>query len=244
MSLDNEKDLALISNALGNPIRLQILVNLARGEKYILQLVRELGQPQQVVYRHLRYLERKGLVKSSVRSYESYKGKDIPPSRRRKYYRIDQTLSMSIDIGPFLFYQDVTLISDDTMEQLPTTLQKELEEIDQLSDKAEQKLQVYQKLLELDQQNKELEEQRHHLLVQRHHLYERLKKILNALFPSPEEQEIVYQLIGREFESIDELARHLDIYPESVISILHKLQTHIDFPFLDADNPDKPKLKR
>ncbi|MFQ6124488.1 MAG: ArsR family transcriptional regulator [Candidatus Heimdallarchaeota archaeon] len=236
---DDKEGLALISNALGNPVRLQILANLARGEKYILQLVRELGQPQQVVYRHLRYLEKKGLIKSSVRHYRTYKGKDIPPSRQRKYYRIDHTLSISIDIGPFLFYQDVTLLSEDTMEQLPKTLQKELREIDQLQDKAKQKLQLYQKLLELEQQNKELEENHHKLLVQRHHLHERLKKILNTLFPSPEEQEIAYQLIGQEFESLDELARYLDIHPESVKAILSKLRDHIDYPFLEPRKTER-----
>lgn len=84
------------------------------------------------------------------------------------------------------------------------------------------------------------ENQRHRLLIQRHHLHERLKTILNALFPSPEEQEIAYQLIGQKFESIDELARHLDIHPESVRVILQKLQAHIDFPFLEARIPEAP----
>lgn len=227
--------LALISNALGNPVRLKILSNLARGEKYILQLVRETGYAQQVIYRHLKYLEKKGLIKSETRDYSEYKGKDVPPSRRRKYYSIDHTLSIHVDIGPFLFHKDVTLFSKNRMTQLPATLKDDLAEIDALDDAGDYQLQLFEKLVELEALNKELEEKRHKILVQRHCIHERLKHILNDIFPSPDEQEIAYKLIERQHSSVDELARTLDVHPATIREVLEMLQEHISFPFLDGD---------
>jgi predicted transcriptional regulator len=222
----------LISKALGNPVRLQILAHLARGERYILQLVNELGVPQQIVFRHLKFLEDAGLVHSSMRQYEEYKGEVTPPSRRRKYYSIDHTLSINFDVGPFLFFQDVTLLSEETLADLPDEMKVEIAEIDQIEDKPEHFLQLYEKSLFLEEQNADLVAKKHVLLAQRHYIQERVKRILNKLFTNPTEQEIAYRLFSRDFHSVDELARHLDVHPETIELVVSKLKEHINYEFL------------
>ncbi len=216
-------------------MRIQILAHLARGERYILQLVNELGEPQQVVHRHLKFLEKSGLVRGSMRPYEEYREQGTPPSRRRKYYSIDHTISINIDIGPFLFFHDVKLLSMSTFKLLPQEMKKDLTRIEEIKAKPEQFSQLYQKWILLEKQNQEIVHQKHLLLTQRHYIQERVKSLLNALFTEPQDIEIAYQIFARKYANVDSLARELDIHPKSIQKVLDVLKNHIDFEFMTKE---------
>ncbi len=214
-------------------MRLQILAHLARGERYILQLVNELGEPQQVVHRHLKFLEKAGLVRASMRPYEKYREEGTPPSRHRKYYSIDHTLSINIDIGPFLFFHDVKLLSASTFKQLPPEMKADLAKIEDIKEKPEQFSRLYQKWIVLEKQNQEIVHQKHALLTQRHYIQERVKGLLNALFSEPQEIEIAYQIFARKYTNIEEVARELDVHPDSIQKVLEVLKKNINFEFIN-----------
>ncbi|WP_297520862.1 winged helix-turn-helix domain-containing protein [Thermococcus sp.] len=73
-------ELVKIGEALGNPIRVKILKMLCEKEWYIYELARELGISRQLLYLHLKKLEKAGLVESELRL-------DPGDPRAKKYYR-------------------------------------------------------------------------------------------------------------------------------------------------------------
>lgn len=83
-------------NILENPTRRDILRHLVKEPHYPLQLSELLEVSQQAVVKHLRVLEEAGFVDSE--SKKSDKGG--PP---RKVYRVNQSFSIRLDLGPDLF---------------------------------------------------------------------------------------------------------------------------------------------
>ena len=74
------EELATICEALSNPIRVRLLKLLSEKEWYVYELAKTLGISRQLLYLHLKKLERAGLVESELRLEP-----DDP--RAKKYYR-------------------------------------------------------------------------------------------------------------------------------------------------------------
>jgi predicted transcriptional regulator len=168
-----------------------------------------------------------------MRPYEEYREDSTPPSRRRKYYSIDHTLSINIDIGPFLLFYDVKLLSASDLNQLPKEMKADIAKIEHIKEKPEQFSQLYQKWILLEKQNQEIVQQKHVLLAQRHYIQERVKNLLNALFTDPQEIEIAYRIFARKYSNIDALARELDIHPKSIQRVLDLLKKEINYNFMN-----------
>ncbi|WP_297486629.1 winged helix-turn-helix domain-containing protein [Thermococcus sp.] len=77
------EELVRIGEALGNPVRVRILKMLCEKEWYVYELAKELGISRQLLYLHLKKLEKAGLVESELR---------LEPGdpRAKKYYRAKQ----------------------------------------------------------------------------------------------------------------------------------------------------------
>ncbi len=73
-------ELVKIGEALGNPVRVRILKMLCEKEWYVYELAKELGISRQLLYLHLKKLEKAGLVESELR---------LEPGdpRAKKYYK-------------------------------------------------------------------------------------------------------------------------------------------------------------
>ena len=78
--IQNVEELATICEALSNPIRIRILKLLSEKEWYVYELAKTLGISRQLLYLHLKKLEKAGLVESELRLEP-----DDP--RAKKYYR-------------------------------------------------------------------------------------------------------------------------------------------------------------
>ncbi len=74
------EELVKIGEALGNPVRVRILKMLCEKEWYVYELAKELGISRQLLYLHLKKLEKAGLIESELR---------LEPGdpRAKKYYR-------------------------------------------------------------------------------------------------------------------------------------------------------------
>lgn len=73
-------ELALIGEALSSPIRIRILKMLSEKEWYVYELAKELNISRQLLYLHLKKLEKASLVESELR---------LEPGdpRAKKYYK-------------------------------------------------------------------------------------------------------------------------------------------------------------
>ena len=74
------EELVRIGEALSNPIRVRILKMLCEKEWYVYEMAKVLGISRQLLYLHLKKLEKAGLVESELRLEP-----DDP--RAKKYYR-------------------------------------------------------------------------------------------------------------------------------------------------------------
>lgn len=74
------EELATVCEALSNPVRIRLLKLLSQKEWYVYELAKTLGISRQLLYLHLKKLEKAGLVKSELRLEP-----DDP--RAKKYYR-------------------------------------------------------------------------------------------------------------------------------------------------------------
>ena len=89
-------DLDRVLHLLQNKVRRQILERLAREPHYPMQLAELIGVSQPAVVKHLKELEKGGLV--SKNKVPSEKGG--PP---RTVYAVERAMSIHVDIGPDLF---------------------------------------------------------------------------------------------------------------------------------------------
>jgi len=74
------EELTKVCDALSNPVRVKILKLLCEKEWYVYELAKTLGISRQLLYLHLKKLEKAGLVESELRLEP-----DDP--RAKKYYR-------------------------------------------------------------------------------------------------------------------------------------------------------------
>ena len=76
-------ELVKIGEALGNPVRVKVLKMLCEKEWYVYELAKELGISRQLLYLHLKKLEKAGLIESELRL-------EPGDSRAKKYYKARQ----------------------------------------------------------------------------------------------------------------------------------------------------------
>ncbi len=76
----DKKALAEILDALGNEVSLSIIAILAKDERYVSELAKEVGVSRPLLYLHLKKLENAGLVESEIRHFEE-------PPYTKKFYK-------------------------------------------------------------------------------------------------------------------------------------------------------------
>ena len=105
---------------LENSIRRQILVLLVKEPHYPLQLSELINVSQQAVIKHLKVLEKADFVTSELVASE----KGGPP---KKMYKVDQSFSIRLDLGPDLFRAEHRRMPRGGAMKLSEKLPKELD---------------------------------------------------------------------------------------------------------------------
>ncbi|MHA1838586.1 MAG: ArsR/SmtB family transcription factor [Candidatus Ranarchaeia archaeon] len=96
-----------IFSLLENPIRRKLIRRLSEAPNFALQLSKELRIAQQLVAKHLRVMEERGLI--SAIEQES------PRGPKRKLYHLNRHISLRVDVAPNLYNQEII-----TFEKLPS----------------------------------------------------------------------------------------------------------------------------
>jgi len=73
----NLKEIVNLGDAISNPLRLKILKYLSEKEWYVYELAKELNISRQLLYLHLKKLEKANLVESDLR---------LEDNKAKKYY--------------------------------------------------------------------------------------------------------------------------------------------------------------
>lgn len=80
--MSSPEDLLRVAKALSHPLRLKILLHLARRPTYIQDIAQTLGIPYALAHMHLKVLEEAGLVEGT------YVVEEKPKPHLRKIYRL------------------------------------------------------------------------------------------------------------------------------------------------------------
>ena len=105
---------------LENPTRREILMLLVKEPHYPLQISELINVSQQAVVKHLKVLEKADFVNSEIVASE----KGGPP---KKMYKVDQSFSIRLDLGPDLFRTEHRKIPSGGAMKLSNKLPSELE---------------------------------------------------------------------------------------------------------------------
>ncbi len=97
MSFNEKIDLTLddFLMIIHNPLRRKILSKIVQGKKYTLELARELGTTQQAIMKHLKILEKYGIVKCVE--------EESPEGPKRKCYFPTKSFGVWISLQPHIF---------------------------------------------------------------------------------------------------------------------------------------------
>lgn len=80
-----------IGEALSHPVRLKLLYLLSKKERYVYELAKDLNLSRQVVYLHLKRLEKAGFVESDLRLEDD-------DMRAKKFFRLKEfEVSLSME---------------------------------------------------------------------------------------------------------------------------------------------------
>jgi ArsR family transcriptional regulator len=182
-----------ILDILGNETRRRILRLLAQEPRYFIQLSRDLGVSQQAILKHLELLERAGFV-------SPYSAKSDLPAPKRKYYRLNRSIYMSIGITEddvSIRLRDIAPHQDDVnLDLKDATISETIDE----SDESSQELSVFLRssrdlLKRLDERVGELEQHKVSLLKLRQTVMKRVHDAVRSNFDDPLERSILYSLM-------------------------------------------------
>jgi predicted transcriptional regulator len=213
-----ELTLKTVLKLLANPTRREILQNLARGNKYILQLTEDVNAPQQSIIRHLRSLEKQGIV-------ESYKEKSELGGPPRRYYRLIHSFLLSIDLTSHSFTQKLvfpkSFESLEAPEEIDTKRMEDLTKIDLDEDELAP---LSSCLFEIDKEIAKVEKWREYLVSLRQIFLDKTKSVIEKYAQSDIEKDALYLLLGKQGLDKEKISEMLDIREKRIEGIFDELQ--------------------
>ncbi|MGM0510600.1 MAG: ArsR/SmtB family transcription factor [Thermoplasmatota archaeon] len=211
-----KEDFDELMQLLQNPTRRKILEILSREEHYPLQISRNLNTSQQAVSKHLKTMERHGIVIS--RSSKSERGG--PPT---KTYSLNSEFSVRIDLGPSLFETEV-----EKLEGEDVCCYQELEDKISESDEdsfLEDRREVIQ---EIDSEIQDLERKRIHLLKLKEKALGQAFEHIHKNFEDYWERNLLYYVIKSGETDPEKIARELRVREEEVKELIDKIKERTD----------------
>ena len=203
---------------LGNDTRRKILAILSEGPMYFNQLAKEIGIGQQAVIRHMRALERSGLI-------EAYAEKSKYGAPDRKYYRLNSSFVLTISLSEDNF----TIANKKIVESRLKESREHYKAFDATPEENGEALHHLQdSLKKVEQEIAVLEYRLNDLYALKQLILSRLHQIGTSAF-SENERRILYKIIEESPKSIEELSDMLDeresILRETIADMKGRVET-------------------
>ncbi len=201
-----------ILQLLQNPTRRKILEILTREEHYPLQLSRTLNTSQQAVSKHLKNMEKMGIVVS--KSLKSERGG--PPT---KTYTLNSEFSVRIDVGPALFETQVNIMDEEDIEEY-RELKGKLEKYED-EDYLKSKMKV---IHGIEDEIQDIERKRNILLRIKENTFKEAFNYIHNNFDDYKERNLLYYVISSGNTDPFTIAQQLKMRDEDVIELLSGLK--------------------
>ena len=204
---------------LENPIRRRVIERLSQEPNYSLQLSKELGLGQQLVTKHLNLMEDVGLVKTKRQS--------SPSGPQRRVFNLAKSFSIIIDIGPYLFKQNIIAFEvEPEYNQISKKTAALMEERDRISKYPldRDKMKPFSNVLtEIDAKLEVLEQERAFLLSIRNSIMMEASNIIQKIDDS-DSRRVFHSALDEHNKSIEKISQSLNLREDKVREIIHKLK--------------------
>ncbi len=208
----NRYDFDKLIKLMENPTRRKILELLCREDQYPLQLSKTLETSQQAISKHLKTMEKEGLVVSKT-SKSKFGG---PPT---KTYKVNSEFSLRIDIGPTLFKTEVEEISAEEAEEYEDLKQEvEREEDDGFLIEKRKALDEIEDEIEL------LEKKRNYLIKLKEEALKNAYDYIPENFDEYEMRYILYTVMESGETDPKKIAKKFDTREDEVERIIDKIK--------------------
>ena len=212
-------DIGGLLEVLGNETRRKILRLLAEEPKYLIQLSKELNVSQQAILKHIDVLERYGLI-------SSYEARGELPAPPRKYYILNRSFTLSIDLAPHTVSFEAQEVGE---PKVPSQLGPEAEKLNACRNAEETLRLAYQMLRDLDERIRKLEEDRLNLVILRRFIAEKAKEAVEELCKDSFERKILLGLISHRNMSLKKIAEELNLEERKLKQNLKMLRARFSF---------------
>ena len=215
---DIDTSLALLENK----VRRAILERLVREPHYPLQLSKQIGVSQQAIMKHLKLLEKSGMIDSSKVPSEI----GGPP---KKIYSVQKSFSLRIDLGPDLFKIEKRKLPKGGPMRISNNLPKEASVIAEVVS-GRKKIPIDEAANLLDVLNKSIERidaQRDAIIAMHQHI---MNKVSNSIdFDEYEERFIVHSILEKPNQMLDlnMLAEELQLGTQRVEGLFENINKRI-----------------
>ena len=183
---------------LENPTRRQILRKLVKEPHYPLQLSELLDVSQQAVVKHLKVLEKAGFVDSE----RVPSGKGGPPT---KMYRVNQSFSLRLDLGPDLFRAEHRKIPPGGPMRLSNRLPDELDGVvDRLGTRRKIPMgEAMGMLSELDMALEQIDERRDAIIALHQQVMRKVSPSISEDSETYEERQLAHAMMNEPRRPLD-----------------------------------------
>ena len=213
MRVKIESDLDGLIKILENPIRRRVIERLSQ-------------EGQQLVTKHLKIMERSGLIDSTV--------ENSPLGAQRRVFGLTKSFSIIIDVAPHLFKQSIVSFEVTPEEyQISGTASSLLERRDRILDypNEKDKMKPFSMVLaEIDGKLEILEQERAVLLSIRNSIMMEASKIIENI-EDIDSRRVLHSALGEHDTSVKRIAETLNLREDRVKKIIQKLKNELNIEY-------------
>ena len=213
-------DLDTVLSVLENPVRRRIIQRLSEGPAYPLRLSKELELGQQLVTKHLKVMERAGIVATSF--------EPSPAGPTRKIYSVSQQVSMSLAFGSNLFSAKILFFGKSTRiyseSRFASGFLRRIETISGQGAGGTKLGRLADVIAEIDRKMELLERDRAALLDVRNTVMSEGSKAIEEMNVSNEEEKILHYILNEKDRTVEGISRSLNMREAFVSDALRRLR--------------------
>ncbi len=210
--MNKKEEFDKIIRILQNPTRRKILERLSREEHYPLQISETLNTSQQAISKHLKTMEKAGIVVSRV-------GKSNRGGPPTKTYMVNREFSLRIDLGPTLFRTEVDELEIEEIEDYKDIEEKIKTDVKECFLKEKREI-----IEEIEDEIEDLKKRRQYLLKLKERALSKGYEYVYDNFEDYMERFVLYYILDTGQKDPKKIAKDFDIREDKMKEIIDDLK--------------------
>ena len=214
-----ELDINKIMKVIENPLRRELIKTLSQESNYALQLAKNMGYSQQQISKHLKTMEKSGLVDAI--DIES------PEGPKRIIYTLSKSFSINIDVAPNLYKEEIISFSiepgKEKMSEDSLSFMERKNDVVRDRENKDKIKSLAQIINEIDDEIERLKNERTLLLYVRNSVMHEISRIYKDI-DDTDSRMLIYRSIDRNERNIKEISKQLNLREDKVSELISKIK--------------------